>query len=158
MPATSDRPKTPLSCPACDRPLKPFSVGHITVDICRGGCGGIWFDQFELSHVDEVTESAGEFLLNIEAVLEGRREAGKKRCCPRCDGVKLMRHFFSARKQVEVDHCPNCGGYWLDAGELAKVREELAERAAHTQRPAKHVSTEVLRYIYEMRSRANASP
>ena len=24
----------------------------------------------------------------------------------------------------EVDECPQCGGYWLDAGELALIRQE----------------------------------
>jgi len=34
----------------------------------------------------------------------------------------MMRHFFSVKKQVEVDECPGCGGFWLDAGELRKIR------------------------------------
>jgi hypothetical protein len=25
---------------------------------------------------------------------------------------------------VEIDTCPNCGGVWLDAGELAVIRKE----------------------------------
>jgi uncharacterized protein len=36
-----------------------------------------------------------------------------------------MRHFFSPLRRVEVDECPQCGGYWLDAGELAAIREEV---------------------------------
>ena len=35
-----------------------------------------------------------------------------------------MRHFYSPQRRVEVDECPNCGGVWLDAGELASIREE----------------------------------
>jgi Zn-finger nucleic acid-binding protein len=33
-----------------------------------------------------------------------------------------MRHFFSVKKEVQVDECPGCGGIWLDAGELGKIR------------------------------------
>jgi Zn-finger nucleic acid-binding protein len=47
-----------------------------------------------------------------------------------------MRHFFSVKKEVEVDECPGCGGFWLDAGELVKIRslfktEEERHQAAH---------------------------
>ena len=46
-----------------------------------------------------------------------------------------MRHFFSDKKKVEVDECPGCGGFWLDAGELANIRslfetEEQRHKAA----------------------------
>jgi Zn-finger nucleic acid-binding protein len=34
----------------------------------------------------------------------------------------MMRHFFSIKKDVEVDECPGCGGFWLDAGELGRIR------------------------------------
>jgi Zn-finger nucleic acid-binding protein len=34
----------------------------------------------------------------------------------------MMRHFFSVKKEIEVDECPNCGGFWLDAGELENIR------------------------------------
>ena len=42
--------------------------------------------------------------------------------CPKCDDVVMMRHFFSVKKQVELDECPACAGVWLDCGELAKIR------------------------------------
>lgn len=41
----------------------------------------------------------------------------------------MMRHFYSPRRRVEVDECPSCGGVWLDAGELALIREEHASEA-----------------------------
>jgi Zn-finger nucleic acid-binding protein len=46
-----------------------------------------------------------------------------------------MRHFFSVKKKVELDECPGCGGFWLDAGELSKIRslfntEEEKQKAA----------------------------
>lgn len=43
-----------------------------------------------------------------------------KRPCPRCPGIHMSRHFFSVKRQVEIDDCPSCGGVWLDAGELAE--------------------------------------
>ena len=77
-------------------------------------------------------------------------DPSRKRACPRCQGIKLHRHFFSARRRIEVDQCPNCGGYWLDAGELAQVREEKALDARERQARQSSVSPRVIRYLYKM--------
>ena len=95
------------------------------MDVCQGGCGGIWFDAFELQQADDPTEDVGERLLEISRDKRIRVDPTRKRDCPR-DGNKLQRHYFSAKRRVEVDECPNCGGYWLDAGELALIRAERA--------------------------------
>lgn len=43
--------------------------------------------------------------------------------CPKCSNV-LDRFFI---KRVEVDLCSECGGLWLDAGELVKLRLTVEE-------------------------------
>jgi len=55
-----------MNCPACNRELKEKPVSGIKVDVCENGCGGIWFDNFELKKVDEKHEAIGEDLLKIE--------------------------------------------------------------------------------------------
>ncbi|PYM10276.1 MAG: hypothetical protein DME18_16660, partial [Verrucomicrobia bacterium] len=116
-----------MKCPACFNPLSSVTIGRLTVDVCRGGCGGIWFDAFELQQVDEPRESAGEWLINIERDPKLHVDFTAKRVCPKCDDIKLKRRHFSAERRVEVDECPGCGGYWLDAGELEKIRHEIGE-------------------------------
>ena len=39
--------------------------------------------------------------------------------CPRCNTNLVV----SNTQGVEVDHCPNCRGVWLDRGELEKIIE-----------------------------------
>ena len=124
-----------MNCPACGNVLQEMTVGGVVVDVCRGGCGGIWFDKFELNKFDEPHESAGEELLEIEQDESIIVDHTKRFKCPRCDDVVMMRHFFSVKKDVEVDECPGCGGFWLDAGELGKIRglfntEEERHKAA----------------------------
>ncbi len=34
--------------------------------------------------------------------------------CPQCEGILVTLEF----DRVEIDHCPECGGVWLDSGEL----------------------------------------
>lgn len=134
------------SCP----PGRPAQAGAFTVDVCQGGCGGIWFDAFELERVDEESETAGEPLLAISRNEHVVIDPSRKRDCPRCQGVKLHRHFFSAKRRVEVDQCPNCGGYWLDAGELALIRAEKAASAKAAEARQSTISAEVIRYLYDL--------
>ena len=42
----------------------------------------------------------------------------------------MMRHFFSIKRNVEVDECAQCGGVWLDAGELDAIRSEFTSESA----------------------------
>ena len=111
-----------MKCPACENPLQQMTVSDITVDVCKGGCGGIWFDSFELKKFDEPHESAGQALLEMERDQSITVDHTERRKCPKCDDIIMMRHFFSVKKEVEVDECPGCGGFWLDAGELGKIR------------------------------------
>lgn len=115
-----------MKCPACSRTLTEKSVGEITVDICQGGCGGIWFDQFELKKLDEAHEHEGEELLSLECDPSATVDHTKRRHCPKCESTLMMRHFFSVKRDVEVDECQTCAGYWLDQGELARIRKQFS--------------------------------
>jgi Zn-finger nucleic acid-binding protein len=108
-------------------------AGEITVEACAGGCGGIWFDRYELMKVDESQESAGEALLGIERDEGLAVDPGKRLRCPKNGDAVMMRHFFSAKRQVVVDECPRCGGHWLDPGELATIRTEFASEEEREQ-------------------------
>ncbi len=141
-----------MKCPACYNALTALQVGSLVVDVCSGGCGGIWFDAFELERVDEQQEAAGEPLLHIERDESIVVDASRKRQCPRCEGIKLHRHFFSAKRQVQVDQCPNCGGYWLDAGELAQIRTERGETSQTEQIRHATISSETIRYLYRLQT------
>jgi len=100
-------------------------MGDIRVDVCGGHCGGIWFDQYELRKFDEPHESVGELLLEVERNESIVVDHEKRRSCPRCVDIVMMRHFFSVKHQVEVDECPGCAGVWLDSGELGTIRKQF---------------------------------
>ena len=126
-----------MICPACANTLVATKVGEITVDVCKNGCGGLWFDSHELKHVDEKHEAAGEALLNTKKNPGVIVDHNQKRSCPRCENVVMMKHFMSVKRDVEVDECANCGGFWLDAGELGQIRNQFTadagrEKAADT--------------------------
>ena len=146
-----------MKCPACFNPLKEIQVGSLKVDVCQGGCGGVWFDAFELERVDEENEAAGEPLLHIQRDEGVVVDSSRKRDCPRCAGIKLHRHYFSAKRRVEVDQCPNCGGYWLDSGELEQIRTERGQTARAEELRHSGLSAADLRYLYGLRSEKRSS-
>jgi len=146
-----------MKCPACFNELTQTQVGSLVVDICQDGCGGIWFDAFELQRVDEEEETAGEPLLHIKRDDRVQVDPSRKRDCPRCAGIRLHRHFFSAKRRVEVDQCPNCGGYWLDAGELAQIRAEKSESLRAGQLRQSTLSSADIRYLYRLKSQSTES-
>jgi Zn-finger nucleic acid-binding protein len=91
-----------MNCPACGNILQEKTVEDLVVDVCQGGCGGIWFDNFEIQKFDEPHESAGEALLDIERDESIVIDHTKRLKCPACDDMVMMRHFFSVKKEVEA--------------------------------------------------------
>lgn len=122
-----------MQCPACENQLTPITIGNMTVDVCQDGCGGIWFDRFELQKVDEQHEAAGEQLLDIKRDPNMTVDHEKRRTCPKCSNVIMMRHFFTPKHEIEVDECPQCAGMWLDQGELAVIRTQFATEEERKQ-------------------------
>jgi len=118
-----------MNCPACGNPTGEKQAGDIKVDVCES-CGGIWFDNYELRKVDEPHEAEGEALLEVRAGASVAVDRETARDCPRCDDAGLRRHFFSVKREVEVDECPRCGGFWLDVGELASIRDQYDSEEA----------------------------
>ena len=133
-----------MKCPACENQLEQITVSDIEVDICKGGCGGIWFDNYELKKFDKKHDSTGEELLHIERDENIAVDYTQKRKCPKCDEIIMMRHFYSTKKEVEIDECPQCGGFWLDSGELERIRN-LFENEAEKKEASKKYFSEVLK-------------
>ncbi|MBI3299935.1 MAG: DUF4178 domain-containing protein [Elusimicrobia bacterium] len=95
-----------MNCPACRAPLETRRFEDGTeVDFCPA-CHGVWYDLADMS-------------LTVAVAGEGPTE----RLCPR-DGQQLVRGA-AAGTIVTADRCPACGGLWLDAGEVQKLRAEL---------------------------------
>ena len=114
-----------MNCPACGKQMTEINIDGVCVDVCRRGCGGVWFDRFELQKMDEAHEQVGERLLDIEVHEALQVDHSRKRKCPKCADLVLMRHFFTPKREIEVDECPGCAGIWIDRGELQKIRDQF---------------------------------
>ena len=117
-----------MNCPACGTAMTEIAAGDVKVQACKGGCGGLWFDEWTLRKVDQPDQSAGESLLNIPQNASLKVDQSERRKCPR-DSVVMMRHFWSVKRDVVVDECPKCEGIFLDPGELAAIRADYKSDA-----------------------------
>ena len=141
-----------MKCPACERPLTNQEVGQLRVATCQGGCGGIWFDTFELKKVSQENSAAGMPLLRIPRNPSVEIDPSRERACPRCAGSQLKRVAFSPGSRVNVDECPECGGCWFDDGELEKLCLE-SKSGGGTQAAAEPCeSSDLIKYLYEVRT------
>jgi len=104
--------------------MEEQDFGGVVVDLCECGCKGIWFDWFELTKLDEKNEGVGEVLkraLNFSRVNDDNRAQIN---CPKC-GLPMHVHKYQSSKEVNVDECYACGGFFLDSGELRLIRENF---------------------------------
>jgi Zn-finger nucleic acid-binding protein len=115
-----------MNCPACKNTLRAKNTGGMTVDTCYGGCGGIWFDAAELERVS-VNAPAASTLHSVWKIEDAPVKPAGLRLCPRCPDQMLDKRWYSDRKQVEIDRCPNCRGIWLDEGEFTLIYDEVKQ-------------------------------
>ncbi len=129
-----------MNCPACGNAMTELMVGDIKVDTCKSGCGGLWFDEWELRKVDEPAESLGSVLLDVEVDPNVKVDREKRRNCPKDTDIVMMRHQWSVKRQVLVDECPKCEGMFLDSGELNAIRTEFATEEERHEAARKYYS------------------
>lgn len=121
-----------MSCPACGNELTPQKVNHITLQVCDGGCGGLWLNWFDLETFDQLQPPAME---PVAIHLDENRKFNPplQLCCPHCTHLVMNRRFIPVIDDVLVDECPSCGGIWLSADELNEIREQLENEGADWQ-------------------------
>jgi len=97
----------------------------VEVDVCPS-CQGVWLDARELRKLDD------NFFVDVETVEYEQVAAtteDAQLACPRCEGSPALSKVKPAKLgDVVVDNCPSCNGFWLDKGELEKMRD-ISDRA-----------------------------
>jgi Zn-finger nucleic acid-binding protein len=96
--------------------------GGVKVDVCVRGCKGLWFDWMELTKLDEANEGLGAALGEALKHPRANDEHRGKINCPKC-GIPMYAHTHLRTKEVNVDECGHCGGFFLDSGELKATRD-----------------------------------
>ncbi len=113
-----------MNCPNCDAEMTNVKVitkkASISYNICER-CGSLWLDSGELDKMAFQVEGSIEY---CEAAKDPVAEERPKKC-PRCDDAIMDKVKFLESDDLFLHRCPNCGGFWLDSGQLNLIDEEL---------------------------------
>jgi Zn-finger nucleic acid-binding protein len=115
-----------MICPRCKVEMKKTDYGEfgfVVLDVCPK-CEGQWFDKGELDRLDDSVWTDAEHL--------DYQKSGEARAvidCPNCSS-KLVPVSPKDDSELTVDSCPSCEGFWLDKGELEKIRDDTLKKDA----------------------------
>ncbi len=113
-----------MRCLNCQSEMVNYTVttlkGTLSYDLCEN-CGSLCLDAGELDKMAFKIAGSIEFCSDEE---DKTPETKKK--CPRCADCDLERVKFLGEADIVLHHCRNCGGFWLDGGELNLIDRELA--------------------------------
>jgi len=115
-------------CPRDNGELATVDELGIEIDRC-GVCGGAWYDYDELAALESTVADEGERTGTIDYAKHESQLA-----CPVCE--QAMHAFNYRAYNLELDACAEGHGFWLDAGESARVREIMKERVSGLRRAA----------------------
>jgi uncharacterized protein len=117
-----------LNCPRDASELAQGKEHDIEIDRCPT-CQGAWYDYDELEALETTVADDNDRRGMIDYA---KRDSELN--CPVCQ--KKMRAFNYRAYNLELDACAEGHGFWLDAGESARVREVMRERVSGLQRAA----------------------
>lgn len=110
-------------CPRERTPLREQRAGRVNVDVCPN-CHGTFVDGIELRRV------VGDDQLAL--ALSGLRgAAGEPMDCVACERPM----YFDTIDGIELDHCVDCLGVWLDAGEVERLAARTLSTIARARAP-----------------------
>ena len=127
-----------IQCPACGKIMKKIYLEDqgFCVDVCLDGCGGLWLDNRELNKIDEQHEDITPLKDAYKGKTFEKVDVTKKRNCPLCH-KPMVRNSVSAKQEIYIDECYQCGGKFFDKDELEHMRNQYTsddERLADIKR------------------------
>ncbi len=123
---------TKMHCPRCSVKLHEVGMGatsKVKLDVCPR-CHGLWLDKGELDRMDEsIWANVEEHPFHVS------EDDHKQTSCPKCT-IDLNPVSPADFGDVIVDRCPTCEGFWLDHGELDRMRDVATAIDSGTSAPS----------------------
>ena len=117
-----------MNCPRCNSVLQSVEYDGQKVEVCSG-CKGEWLFAGELQkiveHHDEVftpEEIASLDAVNKE-IFTAEKDDKDELNCPACGDVRMEHFNYGDTSGIILHKCTECGGIWMDKGELTKIEE-----------------------------------
>ena len=115
-----------MDCVRCTSALRKEKVHGVEVDACPER-HGLWLDVAELDRIEDKGFNEDE----LKGSLIFRQVTVNERC-PHCR--EQLERFQYRLNDLHLDFCPREHGYWLDAGEDARIIELMNEREVDLER------------------------
>lgn len=133
-----------IQCPACGKTMKKIFVpsAGISVDICSESCGGLFFDNQELQKFNQNSSDVSLLKDELEGKIFISVDEDAVRVCPACG--KPMAKTSIKGIGVQIDTCYNCGGVFLDNGELDAIRSGIRANSVESIKQQNESSAGVL--------------
>ncbi|MHC4247824.1 MAG: zf-TFIIB domain-containing protein [Planctomycetota bacterium] len=110
-----------MKCASCGAEMQTDSEPDLKIEKCDA-CGGLFLDRGELDVLATGLAGDVEFCAFDD---ELPLDTFKPRACPRCADSEMRKIEFLRYTGVILDHCAECGGFFLDGGELEFVNAAL---------------------------------
>ncbi|PLX20856.1 hypothetical protein C0584_03665 [Candidatus Parcubacteria bacterium] len=144
-------------CPNCNILMDEVLISshykvNIPIDQCSR-CGGLWFD--ELEHLRADHDEHKKFAKFDQEKFRGGFEINSKLLCPR-DGQELRvleDDYFT--KEVEVEYCEKCYGFWFNSGEFETFQKQRKKKLGVVSKTKKDNLEEQLEAMFMAESVAN---
>ena len=118
-----------MQCPACANELVSEVIDGIQLEVCDGGCGGIWFGRDVLTKFDHAHHPTEDFV-SPRIRTDKPVDQTRRYICPHCNDIAMVRQFVKVLDDVLVDECSSCGGMWLHGDELAEIQHQFDEEGS----------------------------
>jgi Zn-finger nucleic acid-binding protein len=118
------------NCPDCQEQLNLERFHGINLDVCIS-CAGLWFDPEELRRLI-TSDPLAVVALDDHIVREVKQGTGAASHpihalhCPDC-AMPLEAFHYEYSSPVQMNACPDCGGFWMLEQELLKLQHWLEQ-------------------------------
>jgi Zn-finger nucleic acid-binding protein len=133
--------------------METVEVEDIQIDRCTK-CGGLWFDEFELS---DLTAKAGSETVDTGKADKSTQHSPARLSCPKCS-TSMLRMVDAQQPHIWYETCEGCGGSFLDAGEfrdlkrnnlIGLIKDVIVELKGGRETTRTKLSPEILRRILQ---------
>jgi len=112
------------NCPACSTEMRTETIDDVQLDVCPQ-CAGVWFDPEELRTLLARDPLSLTKLEDWTGASVTQKSAGPSiRRCPVCQ-LPLERYHYLYTSSIVLHACTQCGGFFVEDGELGKMQEWL---------------------------------
>ena len=113
-----------MNCPRDGANLESQTIDGTRLDACPT-CAGLFLDHGELNQLTDPTPGDIEFS-TVDLDSFNHDDSYQATSCPR-DQSTMRKVDFNVDTAIILDYCSTCRGFWLDGGELDRIRTEVKE-------------------------------